>query len=358
MGKGTEPAAVADGWYSLLPGVLAAQRAFRALPGLRRLPRRVVDGLATWPPTRGVLLFLASVRAPVIGVTREDPGWAMVLALRALFGRHRKLVVFQFIVHPRRHPLRRLLFAWDRWAIRRAMLRGHALTRTDQHALAERYDRPIGDFPFVPWPLAMEAPDDLPPAPGEPLVLSAGRAYCDWPTLFAAARGSGWPLTVVCHRRDRAEVDRLNRESGGAARVLSDLPADEFAALLARATVSVICMTEAGTSQGHIRVMDAAAAGVPIVASATSSLDGYVTAGVTGLLVAIGDAGALRSAVDGLLADEDGRERLRTAAWNRAAGWQVEHYFAALDDLVRGDEPRLTPAAPDADGYQAGAVAA
>jgi len=339
--------AVIDGWYAMLPGAADLRTALLRTPLTRRLPAPLVEGLMRMSLTRGLLLFAASLVHPVVGVTREFPGSGTLLLLRALFGRRRKLVVFQYIVHPRRHPLRRLLHAIDGWATRRALRRGHALSRADQSALARRYDMPEDRFAYVPWPLAKYPPDELPPEPSEPLVLSAGRAHCDWPTLFAAAEGQEWPLVVVCQRRDRRAVDRLN--AGGRAVVHSELPRDEFVALLRRATISVACMREGHTSQGHIRVMDGMTHGVAIVATATESLRGYVREGETGVLVPAGDVARLRKAVGRLLGDPGERARLRENAFAWAAGWQVSDYFAALDDLLQDRPVLLPPAAPQAE---------
>ncbi|MFL5868074.1 MAG: nucleotidyltransferase family protein, partial [Thermoleophilaceae bacterium] len=205
---------VADGWYRLLEGAQSPEDALLETPVVRRLPSAVLDRLMGRAFTRGLLLFAISIDRPAIGVQREEPGWGTLLVLRALLGRRRKLVSLQHIVHPRRHPLRRWLHAWDRWATRRALLRGHALSRADLEMLPKHYRLPPVRFAYVPWPLAKRPPAQLPPLPEEPLVLGAGRAYCDWETLFAAAKGAGWPLTVVCGRHDLRRVRRLNRGVG------------------------------------------------------------------------------------------------------------------------------------------------
>jgi len=337
-------APVGDGWYGILEGTLTLPDAVGRAPWSKRLPPRLLRRLFAVSPTRGLLLFAVSVRHPVVGVAREDPGWGTLLFLRALLGRERKLVVFQHILHPRRHPLRRFLRAYDRWAIRRALLRGHALTRADLEALPAHYGLPRERFAYVPWPLAMEAPPELPPTPSEPLVVSAGRAYCDWPTVFAAARGADWPLTVVCDRKDRRTVRRLNQDVE--AEVLSEIPREDFYALLRRATVSVAAMAEVHTSQGHIRVMDAANHGVPLVVSDTASVADYVEHERTALVVPPGDPAALRAAVDRLLSDPDLRERLRREAFRAAAAWQASDFLATLADVMHGRPVVLPPTAP------------
>jgi glycosyltransferase involved in cell wall biosynthesis len=338
---------ITDQPYAELDGVCTPGRAVLAAPVVRRLGHDVLNALMGIAVLRGLLLFAASKRHPAIAVCRDAPGSGTVTLLRAVFGRSRKLVVLQFIVHERRrHPLAPLLRRVDRWAVHRALLRGHALTGSDREALARRYRLPVERFPYVPWPLAFEPPRELPPAASEPRVVSAGRSYCDWETLFDAARDADWPLTVVCRAADRPRVEALN--SGERAEVHSELEPGDYLATLRGAQVSVVAMVDGGTSQGHVRLMDAAEAGVPVVATATPSLAGYASDGESALLVPPGDAQSLRAAVDRLLADAELRERLRTRALERARGWQRADYMVALADLVHGRPVELPPGAPPA----------
>lgn len=284
-------------------------------------------------PLRGVALFAASVRADAIATVRTGPGWRTLVLLRALLGRRHKLVALQFIVHP--HRGRRRDRAWGRvdvWAVRRALRAGLVLTAAEQQACVARYGLPAERFPLVRWPSRLAPAGELPPPAAEPLVLSTGRAFCDWPTVFAAARGASWPLTVVCSREDLPEVDRLNAD--GRATVLSEIPAHEHAALLRRASVLVVAMRERDVSQGHVRLMDAADAGVPVVITAARALREYLVPGETAVVVAPGDAAALRAAVDRLMGDPAERERIRRAAFERSQGWTGEDYLAAVGALL------------------------
>jgi hypothetical protein len=314
----------------------------------RLIPGAEVVDTGARGPLRGLVLFGASVRADTIAVVRTGSGWRALLLLRALLGRRRKLVALQFIVHPDRGRLRDRV--WDRldvWAVRRALLAGLVLTPDEQQACVARYALPAERFPYVPWPHRMAAAGELPPAPAAPLVLSTGRAFCDWPTLFAAARGAGWPLTVVCSAEDRAEVDRLNGD--GRATVLSEIPAHEHAELLRSATLLVVAMHEQNVSQGHVRLMDAADAGVPVVISDTRALREYVVAGETAVLVPPGDAAALRAAVDRLMTDGAERERIRHAAFERSHGWMSQDHLEAVGDILftHGHDTRKAHRRPD-----------
>lgn len=342
-----EPAVV-DTWYSKLSGAIHPHVALRHMPVLGRLSERLRARVLAIPVLRGVVMFLASVRRPAVGMAREDPGWGTLLFLRALLGRHRKLLGFQYIVHLRSHPLGPVLDAVDRWAVRRALVRAHVLTRSEVETISAHYRLPRERFVYVPWPLATEPLGDLPDLPNRPLVLCSGRAYCDWPTLFAAAEGAGWPLVVVCGRRDRELVEQLNRDAGSPADVRCEIAREDFAEIMRRATVSVVAMVERRRSQGQVRVGDAAVAGVPVVATATVGLDGYVVDGLSGLLVAPGDPEALREAVDRVLRDRALAERLRRGARDRAARYGANEYFAALESFLRDEPVRLPPGAPGA----------
>ena len=85
--------------------------------------------------------------------------------------------------------------------------------------------------------------------------------------------------------------------------------------------------------------MEAVEAGAPVVASDVAGLEGYVADGETALLVAPGEATALRDALDRLLGDRELAERLRQAAWRRAARWTAGDYLDAVEELIFGGRP-------------------
>jgi glycosyltransferase involved in cell wall biosynthesis len=312
--------AIVDGWYADL------------IPALRRPP-------AWWPArsaVRGLLLAVASVRGQRVALIRHDPGWRVLLALRALFGRRRKLLALHFI-EPR--PVRGLRGRADRWATRRAVAVGQTLTADEQTALARRYGLPPERFPVVPFALRSGAA--LPPAADGRTVVAAGRAECDWATLLAAAEGADWRLTVVCSAADEPAVRRLGGERLAELRV--ERPREETRALLRGAAVAVIAMRESGAAQGHVRLMEAVDAGAAVVATDVAALRGYAEDGETALLVDPHDADGLRRAVDRLLGDPAERQRLRTTAFARAQRWTWADYLAAVERLVLTGAPARSP---------------
>ncbi|MEA2196505.1 MAG: hypothetical protein QOJ25_556 [Solirubrobacteraceae bacterium] len=332
-GPAPRPRVLADGWYGwLVPG-------FRALYDIYEgWPARVQKWMLRFGALRAVVLFAASTRYDAVVTIRTDRGWRTLLLLRALLGRRRKLVALHFIDHPDRAAgMGRLVDrAWrpvDRWATRRAVLVAQVLSEWEVGRYATAFGVARERFSFIPFAWRMAAAGGPGPdltAPRD-LVIASGRAFCDWPTVFAAAQTAEWRLFVICGGHDRALVERLNGD--GRARIASDLPSERVHELLREAAVSVLPMYESGVSQGHVRLCDAVDAGAVVVASRTRSLDGYVEEGRTAVLVTPGDTTALRAAIDRLLGDPAERERLARAAFERAGAWTWPHYLAAIEAL-------------------------
>jgi glycosyltransferase involved in cell wall biosynthesis len=70
---------------------------------------------------------------------------------------------------------------------------------------------------------------------------------------------------------------------------------------------------------GPISILEAMAAGLPVVASDVGGVGELVADGSTGLLAPAGDAGALAAAVQRLLDDRELRHRMGEAGRRRAA---------------------------------------
>lgn len=314
---------LADGWYGwLIPS-------FRALSDVIERWPRVQAWTLRFGVLRGVLLFAVSVRYDAVAMIRTDRGWRSLLLLRAVFGRRRKLVVLHFIDHPG-HRLWRVV---DRWAVRRALLVAQVLSEWEVEQYASAFGVSPERLSFIPYAWRMSAAGAPAPRASGSLVVAAGRAFCDWPTLFEAARSADWPLLVICGSHDRALVERLNAD--GRAEVLCEVTPERARELLQGGAVSVLPMYDAGVSQGHVRLCDAVDAGAAVVASRVRSLEGYVEEGRTAVVVAPGDAGALRSAIDELVGDPPARERIARAAFERAGKWTWGDYLGAIEALGR-----------------------
>ena len=371
----TPATVLADGWYGWVV------QGFVPLTDLiERWPRRWREAVGRTGALRGLVLFVYSVSFDTVVVIRTDPGWRSLLLLRAVFGRRRKLIALHFIDHARRRSGRGAVvdLAWrpiDRWATRRALLAGQVLSTGEAELYAKRFGVEAERFRLIPFAWRMSelgaalptraGGSAEPPGPrgsAEPRVIAAGRAGCDWPTLFAAARraaedaargeGVAWELTVVCGGHDLPEVLRLNSIGGRPlASVRADIPHEDARALLRASDIAVMAMRDGELSHGHVRLCDATDAGAAVVASRVASLDGYVVDGETVLLVPPEQPGALRAAVDRLRADPELRRRLAAGAFERAAGWTWDAYLEAIDALAHaengGAPPKRGPSTAD-----------
>jgi glycosyltransferase involved in cell wall biosynthesis len=83
-----------------------------------------------------------------------------------------------------------------------------------------------------------------------------------------------------------------------------------------------------------LAVLEAMAAGVPVVASAVGGVPAALADGAAGVLVPPGDPGALAAALARLLADPERRQTLRDAAGHRVrAHHEIDGHVAALERL-------------------------
>jgi len=93
-------------------------------------------------------------------------------------------------------------------------------------------------------------------------------------------------------------------------------------------------------------VIEAMAAGLPVVATSVGGLPELVRGGAPAMLVAPGDPGGLAAALEGLARDEEQRTRLREAGLTYAAEHTIDAQAAALVSWLRATFPAL-PWAPE-----------
>jgi hypothetical protein len=332
---------LADGWYSwaVAPDGPHPWAVFTTV--LDSLPGPVSRLILGHGALRGLVLALLAVRYESVAVIRYDPGWRSLLLARALLGRHRKLVVLQFFDHPARRTFAALLWReLERWALGRSLAVAQVLTAAELQVYPARFELGPERFALVRFAARFRGPEFPPPLPRENgPVVAAGRAHCDWESLFAAAASRCWDLQVVCSAEDRDIVHRLNARHRAGAQISVELSHAETHALLSHAAISVICVSDGLLGRGHIRLAEATDTGAAIVASDVASLCGYVQDGVTATLVPAGDATALRAAVEALMGDPERRAAQVAGAYAAAGSWTGVDYGVALQALAAAAGP-------------------
>lgn len=325
-----------DAWYA------QALQAF----GARGLDEAIADRCsAHWvrwsqrlPLLRGMLWFLVSRHAERIVCPFSARGLPTLLVLHRLFSaRPPRLYLVEFLRGEPNGTVARIKEAVHVWLfanlLPRVLVGAQVMTPWEVQAYARKYRLPLERFTFIAFPMVRTSSQALPaPACVPRHVLSSGRAACDWPTLINAARGATWPLTIVCSAEDRAEVDALNHD--GRATVLSEITHEEHQRLLDSAEVYALVLREQRASSGQVRLARAIEAGVPVVATRVQGLEGYVDAGTTALAVPVGDAAALRAAIDRLLLDAALRDGLRRKAHAAMQTRSLEAYVDRIRAFV------------------------
>jgi glycosyltransferase involved in cell wall biosynthesis len=179
-----------------------------------------------------------------------------------------------------------------------------------------------------------------------PTIITVGRfnAPKDPLTLVGAltqlAPGS-FRATLVGDGPDRAAVAAAVRQAGLDRTVELTGERHDVPALLAGADMFVLSSLSEGLP---ISVLEAMAAGLPVVASAVGDVPEAVADGKSGLLVPPGDPAALAGALRRLLADADLRRRFGAAARERALElfdlprFQEAH-VRLYGDLLSGGRP-------------------
>ncbi|MEV0854212.1 glycosyltransferase family 4 protein [Nocardia fluminea] len=140
----------------------------------------------------------------------------------------------------------------------------------------------------------------------------------------------------------RGDEDRLRREAGQHARHLRFLGqvSDEEKAAALRSADVYVAPNLGGESFGII-LIEAMAAGTPVVASELDAFRRVLRDGTAGMLTPIGDSDALATAIDTLLTDDETRTRLVSTATQVVAGydWPVvaEQILRVYETVTVGD---------------------
>ena len=202
--------------------------------------------------------------------------------------------------------------------------------------LAAASDAVVAQFP----PFIQEVPFSAAPTPQNGhlvtvAMMRAGDKAQSYALLAQALallpRGVDWHLTVAGDGPLRREVQAM---FGDRVTWADQLDRTGVAALLA--TGAVYVWPGCGEAYG-LAYLEAQAAGLPVVAMAVAGVPEVVTDGVTGILVADGDAAGIATAITRLLGDEGLRRQMGRAA---RAQVQAKHTMQGavlrLDALLQG----------------------
>lgn len=259
-------------------GKLLAYYPQYGLLGLRALPRmKDYDVIVAWEGKNGVPLAF----------------------LRTLLGRRRPpLVIINFV-------LKGEVVLDNLWFIRLALRSVDHLTCVSRREIehyarvlrlpAERFSHLLTFHPDHHGRPFLEQGD---------YILAAGRSHRDYGTLIQAVQGL--PLRLVINARP------FNLKGLPAPENVTFnpfLPQPEFIELVRRARFAVLPLHPAQHASGETFLLEAYAAGKPVIASETYSTVEFVQPGVNGYLVPPGDVNALRERI---LALYDDRRQIAT----------------------------------------------
>jgi glycosyltransferase involved in cell wall biosynthesis len=184
-----------------------------------------------------------------------------------------------------------------------------------------------------------------------PLLLAVGRLRPpkDFDTLLRALAllpSDAFEAAIVGDGPQREELAALLAQLGLEDRVRLEGERRDVPALLAEADAFVLSSRSEGLP---VSVLEAMAAGLPVVATAVGGVGEAVVDGETGLLVRPADPEALAAALASIVADASLRRRLGAAGRARAEalfdleGWRRAHVALYLRELERAGRVGLVP---------------
>jgi glycosyltransferase involved in cell wall biosynthesis len=152
--------------------------------------------------------------------------------------------------------------------------------------------------------------------------------------LRALGECEGIELVIAGEGPERESLEALARELGvdGRTRFLGPQPRETVLDLLAAADAGLL--SSSWENFPHT-VVEALAAGTPVIATDVGGVGEVLTDGVNGLLVPARDPAALAAAIRRYFADGDLRARLRAAAQGSVAGYGPEEIYMRIEKLLR-----------------------
>jgi glycosyltransferase involved in cell wall biosynthesis len=152
--------------------------------------------------------------------------------------------------------------------------------------------------------------------------------------LDALGRADGVSLLVAGEGPDLDDVRREAVERGldGRVRFVGPLEREDVLTLFRAADAALL--SSSWENFPHT-VVEALAVGTPVVATEVGGVPELVRDGENGLLVPVGDAGALAEAIRRIVAEPGLRERLANAAPSSVEHLRTDRLYARLEEILR-----------------------
>jgi len=168
---------------------------------------------------------------------------------------------------------------------------------------AERMRLPRERFRFLAFHTDIINPERIAAHGG--YIFSAGKTGRDFDTLLRAVKDLAAKVVIVSDQYHAQELDVSPNVS-----LMVDIPYEDYLRLLRECHIVVVPLYSLVKSTGQVVILEAMGLGKPVIATETVGTVDYIQHGVNGLMVPVGDAEALRAAIEGLLEDKQLYDRL------------------------------------------------
>ena len=165
-------------------------------------------------------------------------------------------------------------------------------------------------------------------------IYSAGWAHRDWPTLLDALANLPYKAVLSAGVELSIPDEALSR-----VRVLPMQSPESGRALMANARLVVLSLQDTDLPSGPLVLLDAMAAGKPIVATNVSGTRDYVTDGTTALLVPPRDSEAMAKAIECLMENDVKRRSMGEVARDETKRrFTMQDFMAKVVDVCANNK--------------------